>query len=96
MKNSIQFLEALGRNPVLNPGAQRYSDAIESLEIIEAEQIALRDRDHVSLNELLNGRMRMLCAISTPDDGSEYESTPDEDKDEDGIPDEVDPTPPRE
>lgn len=98
MSNSIQFLETLGRNPALIPGAlQAYAEAVESLEVSEAERMALRDRDQTALNGLLDGRARMLCVICTPDDGSEHEAIPDGgDKDDDGVPDEADPVSPKE
>lgn len=96
MTNAIEFLEALGRSPVL-AGAplQAYPDSVEALEVSDAERTALRDRDHAALNKLLDGRVRVMCLINTPDDGSEHEAVPDEgDRDDDGIPDEVDPDSP--
>src|SRR3546814_17832212 len=93
MTNAIQFLEALGRSPVLaGDPFLACPDAVEALEVSEAERMALRDRDHAALNKLLDGRVRVMCLINTPDDGSEHEAVPDEgDRDGDGQPDEVEP-----
>src|SRR3546814_7950237 len=93
MTNAIQFLEALGRSPVLaGDPFLACPDAVEALEVSEAERMALRDRDHAALNKLLDGRVRVMSLINTPDDGSEHEAVPDEgDGDGDGTPAEVDP-----
>src|SRR3546814_4789591 len=93
MTNAIQFLEALGRSPVLaGDPFLACPDAVEALEVSEAERMALRDRDHAALHKLLDGRVRVMCLLNTPDDGRETEDVQEEgDKDGDGTPDEVDP-----
>jgi hypothetical protein len=96
--DTIRFLETLGRNPaVIGTALQAYPEAVEALAVSEAEKMALRDRDHVALGRLLDGRAGILCLINTPDDGHENEAVPgDGDKDDDGIPDELDPASPKE
>src|SRR3546814_11960020 len=93
MTNASQFLEALGRSPVLaGDPFLACPDAVEALEVSEAERMALRDRDHAALNKLLDGRVRVMCLITTPDDGSEHEAVPYEgDGDGAGTPAEADP-----
>src|SRR3546814_19990212 len=92
MTNAIQFLEALGRSPVLaGDPFLACPDAVEALEVSEAARMALRDRDHAALNKLLDGRVRVLYLIHTPDDGSEHEAVPGEgDRDGGGTPGEGD------
>src|SRR3546814_14105513 len=78
MTNAIQFLEALGRSPVLaGDPFLACPDAVEALEVSEAERMALRDRDHAALNKLLDGRVRVMCLINKPYDGSEHGAVPD-------------------
>lgn len=94
MSNAIQFLETLGRRSALiDSSVHAYAETIASLEIGDAQKIALLDRDHARLSDLLSDRTQMLCLICTPDD--EQEAIPDDgDKDGDSVPD--DPSPDRE
>lgn len=97
MSSAIQFLETLGRHPALIHGsAQAYAEAIDALDIDDAQRSALLGRDYVALNDLLEGRPKMLCVVCTPDDDNEQEAVPDDgDADGDGVPDD-EPTPARE
>jgi hypothetical protein len=96
MSNAIQFLESLGRNPALiQRPIEFYMEAVAALEVDEAQRQALLSKDHVALNSLLDGRVRMLCAVCAPDD-NEQDSVPDSgDGDGDGVPDQDEPLPPQ-
>lgn len=83
MSNVIQFLEAAGRGVAL--ASIDYEAAVASLEIEDAQRDALLSRDPASLGRLLDGRVQMMCMISTPQKEQE-ESLPDEE--ETFIPDE--------
>lgn len=86
MSNVIQFLESLGSNPVLNRRSPaEYGAAVAALEADDDQRQALLDRDHVALNELLDGRAQVLFVVCTPGDNQD-ESLPD-DADGDGVPD---------
>lgn len=82
MSSVIQFLEAAGRGLALSPA--RYAAAVAALDVDDAQRQALLDRDYIALNELLDGRAKVLCLITTPD--QEHESNPD-DSDGNGVPD---------
>jgi hypothetical protein len=93
MSNAIQFLEAVGCHPALiQRSAEAYAEEVAALELDEAQRQALLKKDHATLNNLLNGRTRMLCAVATPDDESEQEVIPDNgDADGDSVPDDESP-----
>lgn len=86
MSNVIQFLEAMGSRPALS--AVEYAAAVEALDAGTVQRQALLDRDHVALNELLDGRPKMLFFVNIPND-DEQQSVPD--KDGDGVPDQDEP-----
>lgn len=92
MSNVIQFLEAMGRNPgVHGLSAADYAASVALLEIDEAQQQALLDRDHAALNDLLEGRPKMMCYINTPSP-DDHEAIPDDDdSDGDDVPDKDEP-----
>ena len=91
MSNVIQFLEAMGRNPVIHgASAADYAATVALLEIDGAQQQALLDRDPAALNDLLDGRRRMMFYINTPSP-DDHEAIPDEDNDGDGVPDQDEP-----
>ncbi|MEP6633244.1 MAG: hypothetical protein ABJA62_03465 [Luteimonas sp.] len=87
MSNVIRFLESLGGNPSLTRlSPAQYAAAVASLNLDDAQQQALLDRDAAALNDLLGGRAKMYCTQyparedrpakrqeneEAPDDGSE-------------------------
>jgi len=91
MSNAIQFLEAMGSNAALGRlSAAGYAAAVAQLDADEAQQQALLDRNHVALNDLLDGRPKMVFFVNTPSP-DDHEAIPDDDKDGDGVPDEDEP-----
>lgn len=91
MSNVIQFLEAMGRNPGIHGlSASDYAATVASLEIDGAQRQALLDRDHAALNDLLDGRPKMMFYINTPSP-DDHEVIPDDDSDGDGVPDKDEP-----
>jgi len=67
MSNAIQFLAGLGSKAALSPSD--YAAAVGALDVEDTlQKQALLDRDHVALNEMLDGRVQMLCLILSPDD----------------------------
>lgn len=90
MSNVIQFLESMGSRPA--PSAAEYAAIVAGLEINEAQRKALLDADHAALNELLDGRAKMYCYVSAPNEKEpEPASVPDDDSDDDGVPDRDEP-----
>lgn len=91
MSNVIQFLEAMGRNPgVHGLSAADYAASVALLEIDGAQRQALLDRDHSVLSDLVDGRPRMMCYVTSPSP-DDHEAIPDDDDDGDGVPDEDEP-----
>ncbi|HVR81747.1 MAG TPA: hypothetical protein VHF02_06670 [Luteimonas sp.] len=78
MSNVIQFLEAVGSKP-LSPG--EYAASVAELEVNDAQRQALFNRDHVTLNSLLDGRDIMHCMVATPDN-EEAPVVPDDDSED--------------
>lgn len=85
MSHVIRFLEAMGSRPA--PPVADYVATVALLDVDTEQRQALLDRDHAALNELLNGRSRMMCFIHTPSP-DEQETVPDDDEDHDPAPDE--------
>jgi hypothetical protein len=87
MSNLVRFLESVGRHPAtVFSRPTDYIRAVASLDVDEAQRLALLNRDSSALGSLLNARTEMICAICTPDD--EQGAVPDEgDVDGDGVPD---------
>lgn len=65
--------------------AAEYAAAVALLDADKAQQQALLDRNPSALNELLNGRARMMFMVNTPSP-DDHEAIPDDD--DDGVPDE--------
>lgn len=87
MSNVIQFLESLGSNPALNRlSPAEYGAAVAALEADDAQRQALMDRDHSVLNELLDGRAKIMFVVALPGEDDHDVSLPD-DADGDGVPD---------
>ena len=77
MSGTIQFLESLGTNPST---ALDYEAAIAALDVTEVERLALRQRDHAALNDLLGGRRKMFFGVLAPhEEPQEEEDVPFED-----------------
>lgn len=71
MSNVIAFLEKMGTNPALaSQSPEQYTAAVEALGLDDAQRHALLARDPSTLNDLLGGRMQMMC-ILFPADGEE-------------------------
>lgn len=71
MSNVIAFLEKMGNNAALaSQSPEQYAAAVEALDLVDAQRHALLARDPAALNNLLGGRMQMMC-ILFPADGEE-------------------------
>jgi hypothetical protein len=65
MSDAIQFLASIGRTP-LSP--LEYEAAVNA-QVVDSRQVrALLDRDEASLNELLGGASKMVCAVLAADE----------------------------
>ena len=83
MSSTIQFLESLGTNP---SSALNYEAAIAALDVTDVERVALRERDHAALNDLLGGRRKMFFGVLAPhEEPQEEEEVPFEDTPDDGA-----------
>jgi len=82
MSNVIQFLEAMGQRPAMSPAD--YAATVAALDVDDAQREALLEGDQAGLNQLLDGRMKMVFAVFAP-----LEDVPDSlpDDDGDGVPD---------
>jgi hypothetical protein len=65
MSNVIRFLESMGSKP-LSPA--EYIAGIRALDVDVTHKRALLDRDESALNELLDGRKKLRCAIFAADE----------------------------
>jgi hypothetical protein len=65
MSNVIRFLETMGRKPI---SPADYAATVAALEIEAPQRKALLDRDQSALNELLDGRRQLRCAIFAADE----------------------------
>ena len=65
MSNVIRFLETMGRKPI---SPADYAATVASLEMGAPQRKALLDRDQDALNELLDGRRQLRCAIFAADE----------------------------
>ncbi len=86
MSSVITFLEQLGQDPRLagrSPDA--YAAAVDALGLDNAPRQALLDRDADALNDLLGGRMKMMCFLF-PADGDDQKKGDEPDGDEDQPP----------
>lgn len=72
MSNVIQFLESMGSNAAPNRfSTTQYAATLASLDIDDSQRQALLNRDHVALNNLLEGRSEMCCMVNIPN-GDEF------------------------
>jgi hypothetical protein len=65
MSNIIRFLETMGSKPI---SPADYAATVAALEIGAPQRKALLDRDQDALNELLDGRRQLRCAIFAADE----------------------------
>lgn len=65
MSNIIRFLETMGRKPV---SPADFPASVAALEVGAPQRKALLDRDQDALNELLDGRRQLRCAIFAADE----------------------------
>jgi hypothetical protein len=65
MSNIIRFLETIGRKPI---SPADYAATVAALEVGASQRKALLDRDQDALNELLDGRRQLKCAIFAADE----------------------------
>jgi hypothetical protein len=65
MSNVIRFLETMGRKPI---SPADFAATVAALEIEAPQRKALLDRDQSALNELLDGRRQLRCAIFAADE----------------------------
>ena len=65
MSNIIRFLETMGRTPI---SPADYAATVAALEVGAPQRKALIDRDQDALNELLDGRRQLKCAIFAADE----------------------------
>lgn len=71
MSNVIAFLEEMGNNAALaSQSPEDYAAAVDALGLDDAPRKALLDRDPAALNDLLGGRLRMMCFL-LPAEGEE-------------------------
>lgn len=77
MLNTIRFLETVGAN-VVSPA--EYAATVALLDVDQSEKVALLQRDHAALNDLLGGRQTMFFAVCAPEDEPFREDPPAEDE----------------
>ena len=65
MSNIIRFLETMGSKPI---SPADYAATVAALEVGVPQRKALLDRDQDALNELLDGRRQLKCAIFAADE----------------------------
>lgn len=81
MSNVISFLEQMGRNPALaGRSPEAYANAVDALALDDAPRQALLDRDAGALNDLLGGRLKMMCFLF-PAEGDEQKNNEEPDGD---------------
>ncbi len=73
----IGMLEKMGSSASFGRVPLELLDTAEGDSLAPAERLALRGRDPIALNRLLDGRSTMFCMIATPD-GAEERNVPDE------------------
>jgi hypothetical protein len=77
MSNVIQFLESMGGNAVMARMTNAdYEAAIAMLDADAESREALKSRDHSKLNDLLNGRQKMMFAVAAPEERPAEEEGP--------------------
>lgn len=65
MSNIIRFLETMGSKPI---SPADYAATVAALDVGAPQRKALLDRDQDALNELLDGRRQLRCAIFAADE----------------------------
>jgi hypothetical protein len=65
MSNIIRFLETMGSKPI---STADYAATVAALDVGAPQRRALIDRDQDALNELLDGRRQLRCAIFAADE----------------------------
>jgi len=65
MSNIIRFLESMGSRQ-LSPA--EYAAGVQALDVEASHKHALLDRNHGALNDLLDGRRELRCAIFAGDE----------------------------
>lgn len=65
MSNVIRFLESMGSKQL---SAAEYAASVRALDVEAPHKNALLDRDQDALNELLDGRRQLKCAIFAADE----------------------------
>lgn len=75
--NTIRFLETMGAN-VVSPA--EYAASVTALDVDQSEKVALLRRDHVALNDLLEGRQKMFFSVMAPEEAPFREDPPAEDE----------------
>ena len=90
MSNVIQFLESMGQDAKLgNMSPDEFTTTVKALDIDDAAQHALLNRDHDALNAFLGGRMKMMMAlVPAEDDDKGEDNDKNNDKDDDQKPEE--------
>ena len=90
MSNVIQFLESMGKNAALgNMSPEEFTAAVKALNVDDAAQHALLNRDQNALNDSIGiyKKMMMLLLPAEDDDQGEAEKK-DDDKDDGQAPQE--------
>lgn len=84
MSNAIRFLEAWAGNPAWIRGSKHaYADEVAGLDVSCIQKRALLAGDVAALSGLLDGRVELVCMVSTPDeqpplrDPGEHDNDPD-------------------
>lgn len=78
MSNVIQFLEALGREPM---SSESYANAVRSLDVDDVMREALLRKDHEALSNLLGARHNlMMILVPAEDEPSRDEPPADDDE----------------
>jgi hypothetical protein len=74
MSNVIAFLESLGKDVAFSaPAPEAYADAVQALDLDDAARQALLARDAAGLNDLLGGRMKMMCLLFPADSDKNHQ-----------------------
>lgn len=87
MSNVIQFLESMGKDAALSAmSPEAYIAAVNALNVDDAAQHALLNRDHAALNSTLGGRIKMMMVlVPAEDDDDGKENDDDQKKEEEEI-----------
>ena len=80
MSNVIRFLEAMGSssNHFID-----YEAAVAAIQVDESHRLALLQRDHAALNDMLGGRTKMFFGVLAPHEEPFEDEPPFEDQPDD-------------